>query len=741
MTVNLPTPGTPDRDLRLALAFEGGISLAVWMGGVSHEIDNLRLATAASTDPVLTAWRRILTMGGYRKAVVDVIAGTSAGGLNGTLLATAIARGRTTRDTAMRDLWRTAADLSPGALIATQPDTRNGLLNSGFFTEKLQKALPSPVPGTEAARREVTLLVTATVVGATVSAAEASADGYDSRRRYRFRYRHAVAEAPEVDDFAADAPLLTAAQASASFPVAFSAIPETQELARLAQPPRVERAGFLVDGGVLDNLPLEPLLDELRSRPTDAAFDRYVVTVSAGVNRGRPGMTAVPTWPQVLGAVLNASREPDDRLDREALRETRKAAQYWATDPWRVLAGVLTTQVATDTRLLTYEQLGVAAEALFQQYRWSRQQAMDVQNGVVPPAQASGAGRAWTPPGPRIPTTIEAVTEGRWLWGAGGADRYLRWWGRILSARSFAGGADRDTAFAGLATAQRRVTYQLDQITELQRAQSGPAVIGAQLAAAFESRATLLASIMSQAAADVAPCFPGVTAEQLLLASVRLDIVTSAMSWAQDAPSEAPQFTLSVIGPDAPVPAALSTTLITGFDATQLQQSAQQLATTKLIGERWGHFGAFALEAGRVNDWRWGRIDGAVTLARAILRDHLDDGGPALIDALVAAILVDEGTSAQEFADDARTLANLDAKGLWRAYRATQRADLAPHRALVEQTVAELAQNSTGVWRAALDPQWRPQGTMARIKAVGVRFAGRLGRRVLWQKLLQRGPE
>lgn len=69
-------------ELRLAAVMSGGVSLAVWMGGVSLEIDRLRrkdgpyaqLLDLTQSDPQ-----------------VDVIAGTSAGGLNGALLATAVA--------------------------------------------------------------------------------------------------------------------------------------------------------------------------------------------------------------------------------------------------------------------------------------------------------------------------------------------------------------------------------------------------------------------------------------------------------------------------------------------------------------------------------------------------------------------------------------------------------------------------------------------------------------------------
>jgi hypothetical protein len=48
-------------ELRLALVMNGGVSLAVWMGGVAHEIDLLRRASqdgpAGDPSPVYRFWR------------------------------------------------------------------------------------------------------------------------------------------------------------------------------------------------------------------------------------------------------------------------------------------------------------------------------------------------------------------------------------------------------------------------------------------------------------------------------------------------------------------------------------------------------------------------------------------------------------------------------------------------------------------------------------------------------------
>src|SRR5690606_32708527 len=67
-------------EIRFACVFNGGVSLAVWMGGVAHEINELTGAGAAYA-PLL----RLLRV----RARADVISGTSAGGINGAALALA----------------------------------------------------------------------------------------------------------------------------------------------------------------------------------------------------------------------------------------------------------------------------------------------------------------------------------------------------------------------------------------------------------------------------------------------------------------------------------------------------------------------------------------------------------------------------------------------------------------------------------------------------------------------------
>ena len=108
-----------EKELRLALVCYGGISLAVYMHGITKEIWRLARASRAFRDgSTCTAsqevYRRLLaeieSHAGLRLTVfADIIAGASAGGINGIFLAQAIATGQSLDP--LTDLWLEAADV------------------------------------------------------------------------------------------------------------------------------------------------------------------------------------------------------------------------------------------------------------------------------------------------------------------------------------------------------------------------------------------------------------------------------------------------------------------------------------------------------------------------------------------------------------------------------------------------------------------------------------------------------
>ena len=121
-----PLPDDPEvKDLRLALVCYGGVSLAIYMHGITKEIHRLAVASKAfETDPSASPFadgtiedvywdalaERARLDGGVRtRVVVDIVAGTSAGGINGIILAKAI--GRNLSQDSLRNLWLTKGDI------------------------------------------------------------------------------------------------------------------------------------------------------------------------------------------------------------------------------------------------------------------------------------------------------------------------------------------------------------------------------------------------------------------------------------------------------------------------------------------------------------------------------------------------------------------------------------------------------------------------------------------------------
>lgn len=142
-----------EKELRIALVCFGGVSLAVYMHGISKEILKLVRASAtlhAITDRTIRAGSRFgdAAAGGrgydtesvyYEllrdigakidlRVIVDIIAGASAGGINGTLLARALAHDLPLDP--LRDLWLRNADVTE--LLAPEARART-IWSKGFL--------------------------------------------------------------------------------------------------------------------------------------------------------------------------------------------------------------------------------------------------------------------------------------------------------------------------------------------------------------------------------------------------------------------------------------------------------------------------------------------------------------------------------------------------------------------------------------------------------------------------------
>ena len=118
----VPAPAGDVKELRLGLVCYGGVSLAIYMHGMTKEIhrairasvlEEHELPSAAEAASEL-AYRELLKAlrakrNVHTRIVVDAIAGSSAGGINGIFLAKALAHDL--NQDPLRDLWFEHGDL------------------------------------------------------------------------------------------------------------------------------------------------------------------------------------------------------------------------------------------------------------------------------------------------------------------------------------------------------------------------------------------------------------------------------------------------------------------------------------------------------------------------------------------------------------------------------------------------------------------------------------------------------
>ena len=299
------------RELRLALVMTGGVSLAVWMGGVAGEVFRCIRNEGLYGDLCdLTATR----------VVVDVMSGSSAGGMNGAFLGTAIAYDLTVDEfDELRDLWLSLGSFSKLLRDPLKKDPPSLLKGDEFFGPAIENVLTSwvsrkancvltPSPS------DLTVILTASLLSAHL---EPFADDFDTailepRHRARFTF-----EAEHFCDGASlPAKLALAARTTASFPGAFEAsyIPIGESGRPEADPARpdmngiasFDRSHWAVDGGVLMNKPVKPALDAIRRRTSGGEIRRVIAYVNPDPGTPRQAID-VRANPPTLGDVVMKS--------------------------------------------------------------------------------------------------------------------------------------------------------------------------------------------------------------------------------------------------------------------------------------------------------------------------------------------------------------------------------------------------------------------------------------------------
>jgi patatin-related protein len=319
-------------ELRLALVCYGGVSLAVYMHGVTKELFKLIRAAREfdkqpSTNPFRAGSPPYGTEAAYFDALqdlagqghpltvsIDIIAGTSAGGINGIALSKGLALGASQEP--LKEVWIQKGDLRQ----LLRAPALAGLLVQGVIAVARQAisfwSPRSPLRGERMSRlllgalqqmdngAETTLLppggtlelfVTATDLNGFEVLVPSGAGGASQRDRNNaqvFDFRGDDGDCEQFGKtFTAD--LAFSGRATASFPGAFAPVSqqsfakETQQQLELHSSvfrnsypdPDFGRNVYFVDGGVLDNAPFDLVIEAISHRHAESEVHRRIIYI------------------------------------------------------------------------------------------------------------------------------------------------------------------------------------------------------------------------------------------------------------------------------------------------------------------------------------------------------------------------------------------------------------------------------------------------------------------------------
>lgn len=282
-----------EREVRLGLVLYGGVSLAVYENGVAQE-----MFRAVKGEGVYTLVKELIRS----DIVVDIVSGTSAGGINGVMLGYALANGRDFKNCAR--LWREDGDLLR-LLREPKADASASLLDSKqYYQERLEAAydgMPAYVApandGVDADRRrassveEFDLFVTGTdVQGHVYTVFDEQShpiDVKEHRACFQLSYRSSSTAAlgwrKNEFDVGRSASLAKLSRITSCFPVAFEPVHvgESAEdaLLRLWGKLNNRKSIFFLDGGVLNNKPFSYTIDAILRRTADRDVSRMLLYV------------------------------------------------------------------------------------------------------------------------------------------------------------------------------------------------------------------------------------------------------------------------------------------------------------------------------------------------------------------------------------------------------------------------------------------------------------------------------
>jgi len=161
--------GPATQEVRLAVTMVGGVSLAIWMGGVAREISHVvqasRQLNGAKIAPemdqaeaIRACYRELLKLL-HISVSVDVLTGTSAGGINAACLG--VAEGYQSTLGNLRDVWLETGSFSNLLRDPDEDQPPSVLKGDEVMLSRLNQALNSIADGGHGDRnKDITVILT-----------------------------------------------------------------------------------------------------------------------------------------------------------------------------------------------------------------------------------------------------------------------------------------------------------------------------------------------------------------------------------------------------------------------------------------------------------------------------------------------------------------------------------------------------------------------------------------------------
>lgn len=350
--------------LRLGMVLYGGASLAIYMNGMTQEV--LALLRAAHA-------RRLSQMGRERPWVqtqrlsnpywrlleaaeadveVDVISGTSAGGLNGLMLAKALAVGAPDLDGLTR-LWQEVAQIHRLAMYDKDPIS---VLSGDFLYDELRKVMEDLTRNGDPELAEQVRVLDLFVTGTDIRGhrwtrrdrLHQKVQGIAHRYLFHLKKRtvHSSGRGYAQNDFLADPArgdeetqtrqdglLAKIGRATSAFPAVFPPIKISRAEAKAASvgimtdlDEEYKGGIWFSDGGILANKPFEPVLETIFNRSAELPVRRVLAYLEPDPQEAAYREQTEPNMVEtaLAAATLPMNQDIKEQLDRLLLENQRR---------------------------------------------------------------------------------------------------------------------------------------------------------------------------------------------------------------------------------------------------------------------------------------------------------------------------------------------------------------------------------------------------------------------------------